>query len=193
MLVVESAETLALRLSFARVYLPGLSLTASRCHNWDELRGVTALSGLQGMTIEFHSRSVQQSTSLGTQQYLWPEDGPQPQAVTLSLLPCLPSSPARPPRAPVLCITYIQPPTLTGSKNTKLGPICLPTEEHRCAMDFRGDWQTVKAVRSSTCCLLPISPFCPTPSPGRGQGNILRLTYKKLHLPSGRVGDLGSS
>lgn len=58
-----------------------------------------------------------------------------------------------------------QPPSLTESKNTKLGPICPPTDEHRCAVDFRGDWQTVKAVRNSTCCLCPSSPFCPAPSP----------------------------
>lgn len=59
-------------------------------------------------------------------------------------------------------------------------------------MDFRGDWQTVKAVRSGTCCLLPSSPFCPTPSP-QSFWNTLRLTYKNLHLPSRRVGDPGSS
>lgn len=58
-----------------------------------------------------------------------------------------------------------QPPSLTESRNTRLGPICPPTEEHRCAVDFRGDWQTVKAVRNSTCCLRPSSPCCPTPSP----------------------------
>lgn len=84
--------------------------------------------------------------------------------LTLSLLPCLPSS----------CLTtqgtcamsYLhQPPSLTESRNTRLGPICPPTEEHRCAVDFRGDWQTVKAVRNSTCCLRPSSPCCPTPSP----------------------------
>lgn len=124
------------------------------------------------------------------------DTSPQPQA----------SKPSHPVPSPMLtflsCLTsqgtwamyYLrQPSSLTGSKNTKLGPICPPTDEHRCAVDFRGDWQTVKAVRNSTCCLRPSSPSALPPTPGASgtcQGNILRLTYKKLHLPSGRVGGL---
>lgn len=69
---------------------------------------------------------------------------------------------------PVLCMGSHQPPSLTESKNIKPGPICWPTDEHRCAVDFRSDWQPVKAVRRGTCC--PIPPISvPLPAPGSWQ------------------------
>lgn len=44
----------------------------------------------------------------------------------------------------------------------------------------------------AACALAPHAALPPAPgASGRGQGNILRLTYKKLHLPSGRVGSRG--
>lgn len=162
--------------------------------------GITALSSLQDISTRNHSQGTYADSFPGTQQYLlWPGYSPQPQA----------SKSSHPVPSPMLtflsCLTsqgtwamyYLrQPPSLTESKNTKLGPICPPTDEHRCAVDFRGDWQTVKAVRNSTCCLHPSSPSALPPTPGASgtcQGNILKLTYKKLHLPSGWVGGLGSS
>lgn len=106
---------------------------------------------------------------------------------------------------PALCMGSHQPPSLTESKNIKLGPICRPTDERRCALDFRGDWQPVKAVRRGTCCPDPptsAAPPCPrilaaktTPSSGRGW--LLPPPgagpTKSLTPPAGRLGPPSSA
>lgn len=78
---------------------------------------------------------------------------------------------------PALCMGSHQPPTLTESKNIKPGPICRPTDERRCALDFRGDWQPVKAVRRGTC--YPIPPTSSAPP-------SLRILAAKTNPSSGR-------
>lgn len=92
-----------------------------------------------------------------------------------------------------------QPLSVTESKNIKPGPICWPTDERRCALDFRGDWQPIKAVRSGTCCLFPSSAAPPGPrnlcpkqplpegagSPHRAGGASQGRTHKEPHPPAG--------
>lgn len=127
-----------------------------------------------------------------------------PPACPLSL-PTTISSHRTPPQdavllTPALCMGSHQPPTLTESKNIKPGPICRPTDERRCALDFRGDWQPVKAVRRGTC--YPIPPHFRSPSQPQDPGSQNKpllwkglappptwgRTHKMPHPPAGRLG-----
>lgn len=100
---------------------------------------------------------------------------PASQACALSESCPLPSAPAwpSPPSLPTTgcCFAhapalygFISAPSVTESKNITPGPICWPTDEHRCALDFRGDWHPIKPVREAAAA----SPPFPPPHPGPG-------------------------
>lgn len=102
-------------------------------------------------------------------------------ALSQSLSPAPRTISSRPARCRTLfcshtCTLYgsHQPLSVTESKNIKPGPICWPTDERRCALDFRGDWQPIKAVRSGTCCL-----FLPFRCRSRAQEPMPKTTSRR--------------